>query len=84
MKKEHLNYTGMIIAQIQILLFLSHVCYSSAQGFSQDLETGCPKLGISKNFGLPIYKRDITINLYYNHKHVFTHWDKAEHPYSVP
>ena len=40
------------------------------QGLSQDLETGCPKLAISKYLGL-LFKRDITIN------------SKALHPYSV-
>ena len=42
------------------------------KGLSQDLEIGCPKLTMIKNFGILFFRGDHTIlRLLGNHKHVF-------------
>ena len=43
---------------------------------SQDLRTGCPELAIINFLGL-LYSREIPIYWDYDHKRVFTYWNKA-------
>ena len=53
------------------------------QGFSQDLETGCPKLATVKFVGSLIL-RETTIYSDYNHKHIFSYRNEGKiHYYNV-
>ena len=53
-----------------------------SQCLSQDLETGCPKLASVRFLG-SYFSRETTIYLDNNHKHVFTHGNKAKCPYAI-
>ena len=57
---------------VQYGFSLTMRCSTHGQGFSQDLETGCPDLDIVNCLGIHIFKETIIYSDSY-HKYVFTY-----------